>query len=173
MLGRGVSEMLRRTGFARKVYAAPPPAPPTRGRGGVLADCGTASNLVPKPEVHRNRHLLDMARGQYCLLRVGGVCIGGTETTVACHSNLSIHGKAGARKANDEYHAPGCFACHSWLDQGPAPAELKAVTFMAAHLEQVGIWRAIAADTSQPWKDRLAAQWALDHLNATPVGEIA
>jgi hypothetical protein len=166
------SPMGRGTGFARRAYVAPPAAPLRRvERAGVIARVSGAPAARPKSEAHRNPHLLTMARGRYCLLRVPGVCIGGTETTVASHSNLSIHGKAGARKANDEYHVPGCFACHRWLDQGPADGVLKAMTFMRAHLDQVGYWRAVAADTTQPPKDRTAAQWALDHLNATPVGQ--
>ena len=166
------SSMPRGTGFARRTYIAPPAAPLRRvERPGVIARVSAAVISRPKTEPHRNQHLLTMARGRYCLLRVPGVCIGGTETTVACHSNLSIHGKAGARKANDEYHVPGCFACHRWLDQGSADGVLKAMTFMQAHLEQVGYWRALVGDLTQPPKDRAAAQWALDHLNATPVGQ--
>lgn len=166
------TEMKRGTGFARRTYTAPPAAPLRRVERAGAYSVVPFETAKPKPEAHRNPHLLSMARGRYCLLRVPGVCIGGTETTVACHSNLSIHGKAGARKANDEFHVPGCFACHRWLDQGPADGVLKAMTFMQAHLEQVSFWRALAADTTQlPPKDRTAAQWALDHLNASPVGQ--
>lgn len=164
--------MSRGAGFKRPQYIRTPPSAPTRGRGGRITMVGAEVLNACKTVAHRNRHLLDMARGQYCLLRVPGVCIGGTETTVACHSNLGIHGKAGARKANDEYHAAGCFACHRWLDQGSADGEIKALIFMGAHLEQVGIWRALVADTSQPAKNRDAAQWALDHLNGSPVGPL-
>jgi len=164
--------MSRGTGFARSVYATPGAAPLRRvERAGVIMRVSASVAARPKTEQRRNPHLLAMARGRYCLLRVPGVCIGGTETTVACHSNLSIHGKAGARKANDEYHVPGCFACHRWLDQGPADGVLKAMTFMQAHIEQVGYWRALVGDLTQPLKDRAAARWALDHLNATPVGQ--
>lgn len=165
------SPMARGTGFARRAYAAPPAAPLRRvERAGVIAHVSASVVARPKTEAHRNAHLLSMARGRYCLLHVPGVCIGGTETTVACHSNLSIHGKAGARKANDEYHVPGCFACHRWLDQGPADGVLKAMTFMQAHLEQVNWLRAVASDMTHPPKDRAAAQWALDRLNASPIG---
>lgn len=173
---------LRRSGFGRFMMIRKPPTAMTIARriglglevrpprAAVLADCAGPAQACAKSEPHRNRHLLDMARGQRCLLRVPGVCIGGTDTTVACHSNLSAHGKAGARKADDEYHCAGCFACHTWLDAGPADATLKELAFMQAHLLQVEIWRAIVADQSQPAKDRAAAQWALDRLNASPVG---
>jgi len=129
-------------------------------------------NLIsaPKTEAHRNPHLLSMARGRPCLFRIPGVCNFDPETTVACHSNLSIHGKAGARKADDEYSAWGCFTCHSHIDQGKGDATAKELAFMGAHLAQVCEWRAIAASAGADPKDIAAARWALDHLNATPHG---
>lgn len=128
----------------------------------------TAARPQPKSKAHRNAHLRDMARGMPCLLRVPGVCTQDRATVVCCHSNLSIHGKAGARKADDQYSVWGCAACHQWLDQGPAPRAQKAAAFMAAHLAQVLEWRAIAFDGSSAPRDRAAAAWALDRLNATP-----
>lgn len=109
-----------------------------------------------------------MARGMPCLLRVPGVCTHDRATVVCCHSNLSIHGKAGARKADDHYSVWGCAACHRWLDQGPAPRAQKAAAFMAAHLAQVLEWRAIAYDSSSAPRDRSAALWALGLLNSQP-----
>ncbi len=168
---------MKRTGWKSRSKAAAAPAsraqlamktiaPATR-RG---TYAGTTAGPAPKTEAARNPHLLAMARGMPCLLRVPGVCTGGRSTTVACHSNLGIHGKAGARKADDQFTAWGCAACHSWLDQGPASAAEKAQAFMAAHLRQVEAWRGIAA--YDPFlKDKAAAQWALDRLNATPVGK--
>lgn len=109
-----------------------------------------------------------MARDKPCLLQVSGVCCHDSATVVCCHSNLSIHGKAGARKADDQYSVWGCMTCHAWLDQGPAPRARKTTAFMAAHLRQVLAWRAIASDAGSTPRDRAAAQWALEHLNATP-----
>ena len=143
----------------------------------VRADFRAAQPVVaspaatPKTIAHRNSHLRDMARGMPCLLQVPGVCTQDRATVVCCHSNSAAHGKAGARKADDHYSVWGCFACHSWLDQGKAPAAAKASTFMRAHLAQVLEWRAIAFDSRSNPKDRAAAQWALERLNATPVGE--
>ena len=37
---------------------------------------------------YRSKKLTDAARGQQCTLEIPGVCIGGTDTTVACHSPL-------------------------------------------------------------------------------------
>jgi hypothetical protein len=120
---------------------------------------------VPKTVKQENRTLLDMAKGQRCLLQVPGTCSGDTATTVACHSNWSVHGKAGARKADDQYTVYGCFACHTWLDQGPAPAAEKIERFAAAHRWMVAIWLDIVAgmQPSTP-RERRAAQWALDRL---------
>jgi hypothetical protein len=139
-------------------------------RRGTYAQPALETRPVPKPEAHRNRHLLDMARGKPCLVRIAGICSFDTDTTIAAHSNSSFHGKAGARKANDEFSVWCCFHCHSWLDQGRASADKKEMAFMVAHLAQVCEWRAITGSTASDPKDRAAAQWALDHLNATPVG---
>lgn len=159
--------------FARKPYERKPQPlyAPVERRGTYAAPVTGIPVSDPKPEQHRNPHLLSMARNQSCLLQVPGICNGDRSTVVAAHSNLSIHGKAGARKADDQYHVYACFACHSWLDQGGAPAEIKACAFMQAHLWMVDIWRGIVAGfiDATP-KDKAAAQWALDRINATPVG---
>lgn len=128
---------------------------------------GGTSARDPKTEPKRNPHLLAMARGMPCLLRVPGVCSGSRDATVACHSNLSIHGKAGARKADDQYTVWGCAACHEWLDRGNATAAQKEAVFMAGHVRQVEAWRGI--DRHDPFiKDRNAARWALAELGAIP-----
>lgn len=161
--------MNRGKGFKRPVYV-PPPAPPARA---LLRKPNYSGTTAPaaKPTAWRNRALLDSARDQPCLLRVAGICIGGTETTVACHSNLAIHGKAGARKADDAYSVCGCAACHRWLDQGYAAAGEKMAVFMAAHMNQVLEWRRRSADTSEPLRFRRAFLAVLEFLNATPLGE--
>lgn len=124
---------------------------------------------IPKTEPHRNPALLEMARGRHCLLCVPGVCHGGTETTVAAHSNWACHGnKGGARKADDEYSVWACGVCHTWLDQGSAAKDVKKMAFAMAHIDQVIEWRRIAKDASEKPRYRKAAQWALDQLNATP-----
>jgi hypothetical protein len=124
---------------------------------------------APKTVAQRNPRLRALAKGQQCLLLVRGICTNDTTTVVCCHSNLSIHGKGERRKADDHYSAWGCAACHSWLDQGPAPAARKEAAFMAAHLRQVLAWRALAGATSTDARDRAAVLWALGLLNATPI----
>lgn len=124
---------------------------------------------APKTVAQRNPRLRALAKGQQCLLLVPGICTNDTTTVVCCHSNLSIHGKGERRKADDHYSAWGCAACHSWLDQGPAPAARKEAAFMAAHLRQVLAWRALAGAPNTDARDRAAVLWALGLLNATPI----
>lgn len=135
----------------------------------VMAKVGNlVDTAFAKVPVGRNRALLDMARGRECLLRVPGVCQGGTETTVAAHSNWACHGGKGmGRKASDAYVVNACFACHSWLDQGPAPKATKQMAFLRAHADQVLEWRRIERDQSETTRMRSAARWALDQLNST------
>jgi putative nuclease YbcO-like protein len=144
--------------------ALPFPAPIS---GGIAAPCGDVVAARPKTEPKRNPHLLAMARGQSCTLRILEVCNRDTSTTVAAHSNLSIHGKAKGRKADDQFHVHACSACHAWLDFGPAPTKDKNEAFITAHYWMVLIWHDIANGPmrSSP-KDRAAAQWALDQLSA-------
>lgn len=129
-----------------------------------------AGEACPKPVEHRNPALLAMARGKPCLLLVPGVCNCQPASTVACHSNFSIHGKAGARKADDQHTVWGGAACHRWLDQGPAPYEEKLAVFLAAQARQVLKWQAIVGDMSYTPRERAAAHWALCLLETTPTG---
>ena len=130
--------------------------------------CDDVQAIQPKTIQHRNPHLLAMARGKPCLLCVPGVCNGDSTTTVAAHSNWAVHGKAKGRKANDFYVVNACSACHTWLDQGPATKGQKQAVFLSGHLQQVLDWKLTAGETSAPPKDRAAALWALERLNALP-----
>jgi hypothetical protein len=81
---------------------------------------GGIKRKARKPTVAEGSKYLAACRGEYCYLRVPGVCcsIGWAhESVVDCHSNQSRHGKAGARKADNIYTVPGCGPCHAWLDQ--------------------------------------------------------
>jgi hypothetical protein len=71
---------------------------------------------------------LAICRGQRCYLRVPGVCTASgcdDGTVVPAHSNQSRHGKGAGIKANHRFTVPGCFSCHAWIDQGPAPRQTK------------------------------------------------
>jgi hypothetical protein len=124
---------------------------------------GTAAP-APKTEAYRDPALLEMARGRPCLLLIPGICSHRVDTVVAAHSNLSVHGKGGARKADDCFTVAACHACHSWLDQGPAPAAQKAEAFRLGHALQVMAWQNIAAASDEPQRFRAAARRALERL---------
>jgi Protein of unknown function (DUF1364) len=159
--------MLTRSGFKRpqieRTRTAHTPVPEHLRRNASMTPVMTSQPAVPKTEAHRNPALLEMARGRRCLI-LFPYLNHDRDTTVACHSNLGEHGKAGARKADDEYSVWGCFACHSMLDQGHLTEAEKRATFTAAHGRQVHAWTLIAADPSEPARFRKAAQWALNHL---------
>lgn len=130
---------------------------------------GGTAGADPKTQPYRDPVLLEMARGRPCLLMVPAICNHRLDTTVAAHSNLSIHGKAGARKADDFYAVESCRACHYWLDFGKASAATKLDAFMNGHALQVLAWRLRATDPTEPERFRRAARRALERLNATPL----
>lgn len=70
----------------------------------------------PKRTEYRNPKLLKAANGQECSIQVPGVCIGGTETTVAAHSPFGEDGKSMGQKADDIFTADACMACHDYID---------------------------------------------------------
>lgn len=166
-VGLKARSTLARTGFKRPERVrlpSPPPRPATRRS--VMADCSSPMPSIDKATAWEDPALLAMARGKPCLLR-SPVCTNDRDTTVACHSNLSIHGKGLSRKADDCFSVWGCAKCHYYLDRDPKPsAEERELLFLVAHVEQVKHWQAIAASTTVSPKDRAAASRALDTLNA-------
>lgn len=139
--------------------------------GGTYA--GATEAARPKTKPYRDAALLEMARGRLCLLCPAGNCTCTPGSVVSCHSNWHEHGgRAKNRKADDCYSVWGGDRAHEWLDRSGAPAAEKEARFMAAHLQQVLCWRVIADDPSEPMRFRRAARRALDHLNATPTGEL-
>lgn len=130
---------------------------------------GGTTRATPKTVEHRCPALLDMAQDRPCLLLIPGVCNHRVDTAVACHSNLSIHGKAGSRRADDQYTCWGCSACHYWLDFSKALASQKEAAFMLAHARQVLAWQLLVMDLQEPALFRRAAGWALRLLDATPL----
>ncbi|MCP3721748.1 DUF1364 domain-containing protein [Paraburkholderia sp. CNPSo 3272] len=127
------SAPMKRTGFARK------PGSPFSS----LANRGTAlrrtamKKRAKKPTVAEGSKYLAACRGEPCFLRVSGVCRRNPndETVVPCHENSLAAGKGMGLKSEHARTVPGCFWCHSWLDQGSAPREKKQVTFSQAFLE--------------------------------------
>lgn len=158
---------MKRSGFKRlEVVHMPPSVPRRLERPVVFADCSVMQQPQAKPEPQRNPHLLSMARGRPCLLRAK-VCDFDTTTTVAAHSNLLAHGKGRGRKADDCYSVWACARCHAWLDSSyDAEFEEKEAAFMSALVAQVDEWKAISDSAAASPKDRAAAQWAIQRLQA-------
>jgi hypothetical protein len=160
------SKPMARSAFRRKdgpnVHGSERPMAPLRALARMPNYAGSTTCAMPKTIPQRNRRLLDLAEGKPCLLLVPGCCNHRTDTTVACHSNLSVHGKGGRRKADDQFSVFGCAACHWWLDFGPAPEEQKTAVFLAGMGRQLLAWEQIEADPAQAPADRRAARWALE-----------
>ncbi len=127
---------------------------------------------APKDPPGKNRALLDMARGRPCLIR-SPLCVGGTETTVACHGAGIANGKGMGWKVSDAMTCWGCWQCNHYTDAyGGASTAQKLSAFQAGHSRQVLAWRVVATDSTEPERYRRAALWALERLGATPVTDI-
>jgi hypothetical protein len=117
--------------------------------------------------MYRDPDLLNLAKGERCLLETSYKCLGdeGT-TTVACHSNMGIHGKGKSLKADDCYSVWGCHICHRWLDAGKATQEEKEAAFLIAYEKQIEQWHLIADNPLlRPWKVE-AARRVIKHLES-------
>lgn len=157
---------MKRSGFKRpqlvRERAVSRPIPEHLRRASASPSVGQNFRPLPKTEPQRCRALLDMAQGRPCLLLAPVHGADATDTTVACHGNGARFGKGERRKADDHYSVWGCFACHTWLDQGSAPQALKDEVFTAAMARQIEHWRAVASNPWEPERLRRAARWALD-----------
>lgn len=158
--------MLKRTGFKRTVHERQPLAPARPIRQVAPTRISDEVQAVPKSPRYEDRHLLNMARGQPCLLR-SPICNHDVETTVACHGAGVALGKGLGYKISDFFVVHGCSACNHFTDAygGATAAEKKAV-FEAGHVRQVARWREIAGSTAAPAKDKASARAALDYLAA-------
>lgn len=147
------------------------PAPAVRRGTYASPDVGIPISVPKRPRAE-NAHLLRMARDKPCLIR-SPICNYDPETTVACHGGGVENGKGAAYKVSDALTCWGCSACNHYTDAyaGATKAQKRAA-FMLGHLSQVREWRAIAGSAITDPKDRAAAQWALDHLNAMPIGPL-
>lgn len=75
----------------------------------------------------------DLCRERFCYLMIDGICNPQlAETVVPCHSNLQRHGHGASIRSHDIFTVPGCLACHTWLDHGPAARADKEAAFMRA-----------------------------------------
>lgn len=121
-------------------------------------------NPCPKRKPYRDPHLLRMAKGMNCLLNVPGVCNHDPQTTVACHSNLSTHGKGMSQKAHDAFTVCGCSSCHAWLDRGMGAYEEKEARFMRGHRLQIQQWHQVVESPYSTKKDKESAKAAIEFV---------
>jgi hypothetical protein len=94
----------------------------------------TMKSRAKKPTVAEGSKYLAACRGESCYLRVPGICRLNPldDTIVPCHENSLAAGKGMGLKSNHARTVPGCFWCHAWLDQGPAPRVEKRSVFLPA-----------------------------------------
>jgi hypothetical protein len=119
---------------------------------------------MQKFDYYRSKDLLKLAQDQECLLQVPDFCEGGSDTIVACHSNLGSDGKGKGIKASDADTVWGCASCHRWLDQGQATQEERENAYYDAYTRQIVEWFKISRSISaKPWKVD-AARNVLIHL---------
>jgi hypothetical protein len=118
--------------------------------------------------MYRNKNLLNLARGEECLLNIHKRCLTGEgSTTVACHENSLEAGKGMGLKADDSRTVWGCYFCHTMLDQGDMTSEQQKQVFKDAYERQIDEWRKIAENHClRPWKVKTARD-VLDHLGVS------
>lgn len=136
--------MLRRTGFARKVYA-PAPSAPLRAlnRPVMYAMASDVVVAVPKRKYIRSKALLAAVRALPC--QYSGI----EGRTEPAHSNWAEHGKSAGVKAHDNRVAALAVEIHRELDQGKrlTYAERRAIWWLAhcrtvRELLRRGMWPA-------------------------------
>lgn len=87
---------------------------------------------IPKTTAIRSKAIRESARGESCTMH-SPACNADPATVVWCHSNMSVHGKGGSRKADDPFGFYGCSGCNGWYDDGPADQQEKESYFVRAH----------------------------------------
>lgn len=124
--------MLRRTGFARKVYTPRRSPPPSRATRSAQYSVSSLAQPIPKREYIRSPKLLAAVRNLPC--QVTGI-VGQTEPA---HSNWAVHGKGKSIKADDNRVAALCRAVHRDLDQGSRLTEAqRQLIWWSAHVSTV------------------------------------
>ena len=159
---------LARTGFKRAVYERAPLPPPRPIRQVAVTRITDQAQTMAKQPRYVDRHLLDMARGQPCLLQ-SPLCNHNPETTVACHGSGVANGKGMGYKTGDHLVVHGCSDCNHFTDAyGGATAAEKRAVFDAGHARQAQHWREIAVSTTAPARDAASARAALAYMAAHP-----
>lgn len=121
--------------------------------------------MFPKSPRQANKALLDLARGQPCLIQ-SPICNHNCETTVACHGSGVANGKGMGYKVSDWRTVWGCSGCNHYTDAyGGATADEKREAFEAAWRWQQLNWTLIAGTPKHYTpKERKAAKWALEMI---------
>ena len=165
-MGLTRSPMSRGSGFKKLARERVPLAFPSPIRRVAVTEIGQAIRQVAKNPRYVDRHLLDMARGQDCLLQ-SPLCNHNPETTVACHGSGVANGKGMGYKVSDALTCWGCSACNYYTDAyGGATAAEKDAVFAAGHLRQIDAWQGIARDLGAPTRDRASASAALAKIQS-------
>jgi hypothetical protein len=166
---------VKRSGFKRVEYVAPPPAP--------LRPLVRTPDYSEQPYTNGGRpkdprieipHLMLMARRpqQVCLLRIPGVCPGAMLRDDCCHAHLNgaAFNKGLGLKAHDFFGVRACARCHTWLDSSySATQEQRQAAGLAGLQRQIAEWRFLLTKVGiarEPVKDREAVALALEHLKA-------
>lgn len=128
---------MKRSGFGPRKKPMSRGSWKTSPTAATLKQRTTMKRRVKKPTVAEGSKYLASCQNEPCYLRVPGICRRNPndETVVPCHENSLAAGKGMGLKSNHARTVPGCFWCHSWLDQGAATREKKQVTFSQAFLE--------------------------------------
>lgn len=159
---------MKRSGFKRPQYerkrAVVLPLDPKHRRS-VSYELGE-TRPAPKNPPGRSQSYRDLARGKPCMLQIPHVCCRDPETTVLAHSNSQADGKGMGLKACDSSGVWACFTCHSWIDQGDAPAAVKGAAWSAAAERMQAALEEVAASATAKPRDREAARWALDRIRS-------
>lgn len=151
---------MKRTGFKRPEYVAPPPAPPKKSS--VRATMVATAIMRPNPKLpaDRNMKFRQLAEGEACTVRrYGGHCRCHPDTTVLAHTNTQADQKGMGYKGHD---SAGFFAgseCHSYIDQPPPYVRREEIDQLVkgAQARTRARLREIAASpTVKPWRRKAA-----------------
>jgi Protein of unknown function (DUF1364) len=120
--------------------------------------------IFPKSPRQQNRALLDLARGQPCLIQ-SPICNHNCETTVAAHGGGVANGKGMGYKVGDHLSCWSCSDCNFYTDAySGATAEEKRRAWQRGHKRQILEWKTIVDLKLGKPREIAAAQWALDCL---------
>ena len=164
---------MKRSGFKRPQLERKPPVVlplDPKHRRAVSYALGE-TQAAPKNPPGRNAAYRELARDKPCMLQIPYVCSHDPQTTVLAHSNSQAHGKGMGLKADDAIGSVwACYACHTWIDQGDAPAAAKELAFRRGAQRMEAALKDLLASPLTKERDRNAAQWALDRIQAQRAG---